>query len=103
MELGYSHEVTVMSSDDPVHVSMPGIHQIASLQKRWILGTHQGFIAQGHPQSYLEEFTFCFNLCTSRSRELVFLKLLEQAVITSPTTEFNVIGSYDWGLETDTD
>lgn len=41
-ELGYSHEVTVMSSsDDPAHVSMPGVRRIASLLKRWILGTHQ--------------------------------------------------------------
>lgn len=103
-ELGYSHEVTVMSSsDDPAHVSMPGVHRIASLLKRWILGTHQGSVAQGHLQSYLEEFTFRFNRRTSRSRGLVFLRLIEQALITSPTTEFDIIGGYDWGFETDTD
>ncbi len=103
-ELGYSHEVTVMSSsDDPAHVSMPGVHRIASLLKRWILGTHQGSVAQEHLQSYLEEFTFRFNRRTSRSRGLVFRRLLEQAVVTSPTTEFDIVGGYDWSLETDTD
>lgn len=103
-ELGYSHEVTVMSSsDDPAHVSMPGVHRIASLLKRWILGTHQGSVAQEHLQSYLEEFTFRFNRRTSRSRGLVFRRLLEQAVVTSPTTEFDIVGGYDWGLEADTD
>ena len=102
--LGYSHEVTVMSSsDDPAHVSMPGVHRIASLLKRWILGTHQGSVALGHLQSYLEEFTFRFNQRTSRSRGLVFRRLLEQAVVTSPTTESDIIGGYDWGLEPDAD
>ena len=40
---GYVHERTVLaSSDDPAHVSMPGVHRVAALLKRWILGTHQG-------------------------------------------------------------
>ena len=47
-ELGFSHEVTVMtSSGDPAHVSMPGVHRIASLLKRWVLGTHQGSVGLG--------------------------------------------------------
>jgi len=33
------------SSDEPAHVSMPGVHRIASLLKRWILGTHQGSVS----------------------------------------------------------
>lgn len=28
------------SSGDPAHVSVPGMHRIAGLLKRWILGTH---------------------------------------------------------------
>ena len=98
-EYGYTHEITVQSSSsDPAHVSMPGVHRIASLLKRWILGTHQGSVAQEHLQSYLEEFTFRFNRRTSRSRGLVFRRLLEQAVVTGPTTETDIIGGYDWGL-----
>jgi hypothetical protein len=35
---------------------------------------------------YLDEFTFRFNRRTSRSRGLLFYRLLEQAVITAPVT-----------------
>jgi hypothetical protein len=81
---------------DPAHVSMPGVHRVASLLKRWVLGTHQGSVTPDHLQSYLEEFTFRFNRRTSRSRGLVFRRLLEQAVMTGPVTEDDVTGGYDW-------
>jgi len=94
---GYTREITILSSaDDPAHVSMPGVHRLASLLKRWILGTHQGSIVNDHLQSYLEEYTFRFNRRTSRSRGLVFRRLLEQAVITRPITEKDVTHGYDW-------
>jgi len=42
---GYQHRVTnISSSGDPAHVSMPGVHRVASLLKRWLLGTSQGRI-----------------------------------------------------------
>ena len=75
---------------------MPGVHQIASLLKRWILGTYQGSIVPEHLQSYLEEFTFRFNRRTSITRGLVFRRLLEQAVVTGPITEANVTHGYNW-------
>jgi len=94
---GYQREIVVQSSSgDPAHVSMPGVHRIASLLKRWILGTHQGSVLPLHLQSYLEEFTFRFNRRTSRSRGLVFRRLLEHAVITKPTTMEDIIHGYDW-------
>jgi transposase-like protein len=94
---GYTRQVTVLSSSgDPAHVSMPGVHRVASLLKRWILGTHQGSVTPDHLQSYLEEFTFRFNRRTSRNRGLVFRRLLEQAVVTSPVTEAAVTYGYDW-------
>lgn len=93
----YIHERTILSSsDDPAHVSMPGVHRVASLLKRWILGTHQGSFVPAHLQSYLEEFTFRFNRRNSRSRGLVFRRLMEQAVITPPVTETEVTYGYDW-------
>ena len=95
--LEYIHEITVMShSNDQAHVSMPGIHRIAALLKRWILGTHQGSFSQEHLQSYLEEFTFRFNRRLSKNRGLVFRRLLEQAVHTSPVTKKDVTFGYDW-------
>jgi len=97
-DYGYTQDILVLSSSgDPAHVSMPGVHRVASLLKRWLLGTHQGSVLSNHLQSYLEEFTFRFNRRTSRSRGLVFRRLLEQAVITGPVTQADIIYGYDWG------
>ena len=94
---GYRRQKKVLSSSgDPAHVSMPGVHRVAGLLKRWILGTHQGSFDSAHLQAYLEEFTFRFNRRTSRSRGLVFRRLLEQAVVTEPVTEADVTHGYDW-------
>lgn len=94
---GYQRDkIVVSSSGDPAHVSLPGVHRVASLLKRWILGTHQGAITANHLQSYLEEFTFRFNRRTSRSRGLVFRRLLEQAVVNGPVTEDDVTHGYSW-------
>ena len=94
---GYLRKKVVLSaSGDPAHVSMPGVHRVASLLKRWILGTHQGAVVPEHLQSYLEEFTFRFNRRKSGSRGLVFRRLLEQAAATTPVTEAAVTHGYDW-------
>jgi transposase-like protein len=80
---GFSHRVTVLSaSPDPAHVLMPSVHRVAALLKRWWLGTHQGAISKEHLVYYLDEFTFRFNRRTSKSRGLLFYRLLEQAVRT---------------------
>ncbi len=94
---GYSRKaVNIEASGDPAHIVMPGVHRVASLLKRWLLGTHQGAVDPVHLQSYLEEFTFRFNRRSSRSRGLVFRRLLEQAVVTSPVTEDDIIQGYLW-------
>lgn len=94
---GYIRKKVLLSaSGDPAHVSMPGVHRVASLLKRWILGTHQGAVVPEHLQSYLEEFTFRFNRRKSGSRGLVFRRLLEQAAVTTPITEAAVTHGYDW-------
>lgn len=44
-ELGYEHQRNViLGSDMPAHASMAGVHRVASLIKRWILGTHHGSV-----------------------------------------------------------
>jgi transposase-like protein len=63
---------------------LPRTHRVASLLKRWLLGTHQGAVAHSHLDYYLDEFTFRFNRRTSRSRGLLFYRLLQQAVALSP-------------------
>lgn len=63
---------------------LPHAHLVASLLKRWLLGTHQGAVRASHLDYYLDEFTFRFNRRTSRSRGLLFYRLVEQAVQVDP-------------------
>ena len=90
-DLGYDHQRTVMlGSDTPAHVSMAGVHRVASLIKRWILGTHHGSVQPDHLDAYLDEFVFRFNRRTSSSRGMLFYRLLQQAVVTKPVTYQNI-------------
>ena len=91
-KLGYHHRRTVMlGSDVPAHVSMAGVHRVASLIKRWILGTHHGSVQPEHLDAYLDEFVFRFNRRTSSSRGMLFYRLLQQAVVTEPVTYEDVV------------
>jgi hypothetical protein len=53
---------------------MPG-GTAAALVKRWLLGTHHGGAASSI-DCYLDEFVFRFNCRTSRSRGMLFYRLL---------------------------
>ena len=82
--LGYAHvrrsqRAARARGEDPGKL-LPGVHRVASLAKRWLLGTHQGSVEDKHLQSYLNEFCFRFNRRRSRSRGLVFYRVLELAV-----------------------
>jgi transposase-like protein len=91
---GYKHQVTVISSGcDPAHVAMPRVHNVASLLKRWLLGTHQGGIQPQHLDYYLDEFTFRFNRRKSKARGLLFHRLAQQAVEVRPIPYHYLIGS----------
>jgi len=95
VDYGYTREIKNLSdSDDFAHVHMPGVHQIASLLKRWILGTHQGSVSDMHLQAYLEEYTFRFNRRKSKSRGLVFKRLIEHSLATKPVTQTDIVGGY---------
>ena len=83
----YTHEpFNVAGSGLPAHVPLPGVHRVASLLKRWLLGTHQGAVEGDHLQAYLDEFTFRFNRRGSRARGMLFYRLLEQAVTADPVS-----------------
>ena len=91
-EYGYSREKFVqLGSSIPPHETLPGAHRIASLLKRWILGTHQGSVQPKQLDYYLDEYTFRFNRRSSRSRGLLFYRLLESAVQTGPVTYKNIV------------
>jgi transposase-like protein len=82
--LGYTRErhsqrAARLRGENP-HGLLPGVHRVASLAKRWLLGTHQGSVDEAHLQAYLDEFVFRFNRRSSRSRGLVFHRVLDLAV-----------------------
>jgi hypothetical protein len=91
---GYTHYPTNISqSGDPAHVHLPRVHRVASLLKRWILGTHQGGISQRQVDHYLQEFVFRFNRRRSGSRGLLFYRLLQLAVKVDPVTASEIIAT----------
>ncbi len=78
---------------DPADVVMPGVHRVASLLQRWLLGTHQGAVTPEHLDAYLNEFTFRFNRRRSTRRGLLFYRLLEQAILAEPITYRSLIAN----------
>lgn len=70
------------------------VNLVASLLKRWLLGTHQGAVRPSHLDYYLDEFTFRFNRRTSKSRGLLFHRLVEQAVATPPWPKSAIQGGF---------
>lgn len=100
-ELGYDHQASVMlGSKVPAHAAMPGVHRVASLLKRWILGTHHGAVQPRQLDHYLDEFVFRFNRRTSASRGMLFYRLLQQAVATDPVTYMDVVRKMPVATET---
>lgn len=82
---GYGHRITnIKKSARLAHELLPRVHSVFSLMKRWLFGTHQGAISNEHLVYYLDEFTFRFNRRSSRSRGLLFYRLLQNAVATPP-------------------
>lgn len=96
-ELGYEHETTVLLGLEPSAATriFPRVHGVASLLKRWILGAHQGAISGKHLPYYLDEFTFRFNRRKSKSRGLLFYRLLEQAMQLGPQTYRQITAEND--------
>ncbi len=96
-QLGYKHDRRSQGAarargDDPVKL-LPAVHRVASLAKRWLLGTHQGAVDDAHLVSYLDEFVFRFNRRRSRSRGMVFYRVLELAVAHVPMRYQDLIAS----------
>jgi transposase-like protein len=83
--IGYAHEI-VRPFTEIGEEPLPNCHRIASLLKRWLLGTHQGAVSHEHLDYYLDEFTFRFNRRTSTHRGKLFYRLLQNAVKIEPTT-----------------
>jgi transposase-like protein len=87
-KLGYVHERhsqrAALSRGEQLSHMMPAVHRVASLAKRWLLGTHHGSLDRAHLDNYLDEFVFRFNRRGSRSRGMVFYRLMQLAVTHAP-------------------
>jgi len=89
--VGYDHEVIRASAAVGDNL-LPRANRVASLLKRWLLGTHQGAVRPAHLDYYLDEYTFRFNRRTSRSRGLLFYRLMQQAVSLEPVLGRTLVG-----------
>ena len=76
--------VILIAAKSPAHELLPAVHQVASLLKRWLAGTLHDGQTDTHLGYYLDEFTFRFNRRKSRSRGLLWYRLVQQAVNTDP-------------------
>ena len=84
-KLGYEHDVNKVSrSEESTEELLPHVHRVASLLKRWLLGTLQGSVGAKHLDYYLDEFTFRFNRRKSKKRGKLFYRLVQQAVQVDP-------------------
>lgn len=93
--LGYSYRAIVLAQLDKEAPSrlLPRVHRVASLLKRWLLGTHHGQIGNAQLPYYLDEFTFRFNRRNSRTPGKLFHALLHQAVRQEPAPYTTLIDS----------
>jgi hypothetical protein len=82
--LGYQHVGLIPRSRDQATACLPRVHRVASLAKRWLLGTHQGSFSKRRLPGYLDEFVFRFNRRLSPSRGMVFFRLAQQSVAIPP-------------------
>lgn len=94
-KLGYKHErrsqrAARARGEDPGEL-LPAVHRVASLAKRWLLGTHQGSVDDAHLPSYLNEFVFRFHRRRSGSRGMIFYRVLELAVAHAPVRYRDIV------------
>ena len=90
----YVHQGTsINGSGMDAHEVLPGVHRVAALVKRWLLGTHQGSFGADHLQAYLDEFTFRFNRRESRARGMLFYRLIQQSVAMHPISFHDLVAN----------
>ena len=93
----YKHTIIRNTADVGKNL-LPLANRVTALLKRWLLGTHQGAPRSSHLDYYLDEFVFRFNRRTSRSRGLLFYRLVQQAVNISPVKAKDIsINHRYWG------
>jgi transposase-like protein len=83
---GYKHLAVESKSK-----ALGNVHLTISLVKRWMLGTLQGNVSVEHMQRYLDEFTFRYNRRKSKSRGLLFHRVIENSIQLEATRYCDII------------
>lgn len=89
-EKGFDQAVQKPKASDDVSL-LPHVHTVISLLKRWLLGTLQGSCSKEHLAYYLDEYCFRFNRRKSKSRGMLFYRLLQNAVRLQPSSYKDII------------
>jgi len=87
---GYNHIIESKKVRLDNEELLPNVHRAISLLKRWLIGTHQNYTSVEKLKYYLDEFTFRYNRRTSRSRGLLFYRIIEQSVCHSPVRNIDL-------------
>jgi transposase-like protein len=85
--LGYDHKQVLQTKTADKESVLPGVHLIASLIKRLILGTFQGRVEEKYLQRYMDEYVFRFNRRNTKSVGKRFFRIVQQAMTSSPKTK----------------
>ncbi len=92
----YEHRAfKVFGSGRRAHQWLPGIHRVFALLDRVLKGTFQGAVRRKHLENYLAEFEFRFNRRKSKSRALLFQRMLSCAVLRPPPAYWEIIQRLD--------
>lgn len=93
----YQHVVrNIAPSEKDASELLPHVHLVASLVKRWLMGTHQGAVTNKHLSYYLDEYAFRFNRRLSTHRGKLFYRLMQQAVTTEPVPHHKIVADHDF-------
>ncbi len=88
----WTHRRVIATKTNDKDSVLPGVHLVASLVKRLMLGTFQGRFCPEHLQSYLDEYVFRFNRRKSRNIGKKFMRIVQQIVASTKTTYREIVG-----------
>jgi len=87
---GYDHNQILRCKVENRESILPGVHLIASLVKRLILGTFQGRFEKKYLQRYLDEYVFRFNRRNTKSVGKRFFRIVQQVVTNAPIPHYKI-------------
>ena len=82
----YDHHQVFLSKNKDRYSCLSGVHLIASLVKRLIIGTFQGRLDPKYLQPYLDEYVFRFNRRKSRNIGKKFMRIVEEIACSAKIT-----------------